>query len=161
MVQPELVAYVEKHLKKGIPINNIKKRLLDAGHKVIAVESAIAHVNHKRHLFRVLMVAGVIFVLMILGFVLQEQPETVRIALPPSEQLPESQNALDTGDENVESPRQTEIPAQAATSIYGLDTTTYDDRISAAIATKDPLICEKTIDRQDVREKCKELVQNE
>ena len=145
MVQPELVVYVEKHLKKGIPLDKIKKRLLDAGHKVIAIESAIAHVNHKRHLFRVLTVSGVIFILMILGLVLQEQPEEI-------------QSSSSVTQEPLPQP---EVPAQPEASIYGLDTNAYDDRIAAAIATKDPLICEKSIDWQDVKDKCKELVQNE
>src|SRR3989344_3034947 len=126
MPDPKLVAYVEKHLKKGIHLDKIKKRLLDAGHKVIAIESAIAHVNHKRHMFRVLAVSGVIFVLMILGFMLQEQPEEIIQTSPSATQ---------------ESSPQPELPPQPQISIYGLDTNAYDDRIAAAIATKDILIC--------------------
>ena len=145
MPDPKLVAYIDRHLKKGVHLDKIKKRLLDAGHKVIAVESAIGHVNHKRHLFRVLAVSGVIFVLMILGFVLQEQPEEI-------------QSSSSVTQEPLPQP---EVPSQPETSVYGLDTNVYDDRIAAAIATKDILICEKSIDRQDIREKCKELVQNE
>src|SRR3989339_1709782 len=115
MVQPELVVYVEKHLKKGVHLDKIKKRLLDAGHKVIAVESAIAHVNHKRHLFRVLTVSGVIFILMILGLVLQEQPEEIQ----------------SSSSVTQEPSPQPEVPSQPEASIYGLDTNAYDDRIAA------------------------------
>lgn len=139
MVQPELVAYVEKHLRKGVHLDKIKKRLLDAGHKVIAIESAIGHVNHKRHLFRVLTVSGVIFVLMVLGFVLQEQPEEI-----PSTAAPDA--------------AQPTTKAPEPPSRYGFDTGEYDAVVTSALELKSVAPCQD-IDRADIRDLCETLVE--
>jgi len=139
MPDPKLVAYVDKHLRKGVHLDKIKKRLLDAGHKVIAIETAIAHVNHKRHLFRVLMVSGVIFILMILGFLLQEQPEEI-----PSTVAPDA--------------TQLTTKAPEPPSRYGFDTGEYDALVSAALDQKTTLPCED-IGRADIRVLCRTLVE--
>ena len=36
----ELVDYISRHLKKGIPLPKIKKELLEAGHPIRAIEEA-------------------------------------------------------------------------------------------------------------------------
>ncbi|MBW2972345.1 hypothetical protein KY359_04885 [Candidatus Woesearchaeota archaeon] len=68
---PELVAYIEKHLAKGFKITHVKRKLAEVGHPIEAIEDAAQFVlakQPKKKVPRFMIVYGLILILVLAGF---------------------------------------------------------------------------------------------
>jgi len=149
MPNKQLVDYIEKHHKKGIHSDRIKSVLLEAGHKPEHVDEALSHVHFKNNLAKIMIAVAAVVLLVALVLIEATKPSKV------VEEVIEPETEALSPAETVPSAATT-IPEQK--SEYGFDTDAYDMLITEAIQLKRIDFCDQ-IEREYIKEKCKEMVE--